>query len=104
MVAVGDTVLYRLSPNDCHRIGEAAARHGWGNSPSPGDVVPLIVVRVWPDEYRGTGWVQRGPSGEKIVPESAVGVNGQAILDGNDSLWICSAPQHSSAVGCWTYR
>ena len=46
-----------------------------GNPASAGDVVPLLIVRIWPDEY--------GPG--------QPGVNGQAFLDGNDSLWITSA-------------
>ena len=45
-----------------------------GNPASAGDVVPLLIVRIWPDEY--------GPG--------QPGVNGQAFLDGNDSLWITS--------------
>ena len=46
-----------------------------GNTAYAGDIVPLLIVRVWPDEY--------GPG--------QPGVNGQAFLDGNDSLWITSA-------------
>ena len=40
-----------------------------GNVAREGDTFPLIVVRVWPHNS----------------------VNGQLILDGNDSLWIMSA-------------
>jgi len=45
-----------------------------GNTPSAGDVLPLMIVRVWPDEG--------GPG----IP----GVNGQVMLDGNDVLWVTS--------------
>ncbi|HEV2709132.1 MAG TPA: hypothetical protein VGU67_02865 [Edaphobacter sp.] len=40
-----------------------------GNDAVEGDVVPLIVVRCW----------------------SETAVNGQALLDGNDQLWVISA-------------
>lgn len=57
-----------------------------GNPASAGDVVPLVVVRVWPNEY-GEG-----------VP----GVNGQAFLDGNDALWITSA-REGTEPGTWAW-
>ena len=40
-----------------------------GNTAAEGDVVPLVVVRCW----------------------SETCVNGQALLDGNDQLWVSSA-------------
>ena len=59
-----------------------------GNPASAGDVVPLLIVRVWPDEY--------GPG--------QPGVNGQAFLDGNDSLWITSADESSEPKqGKWNW-
>lgn len=42
-----------------------------GNRVSPGEVYPMIIVRIW-----GT------------TPESSV--NGQVLLDGNDTLWVTS--------------
>jgi hypothetical protein len=74
---VGRIVLYTLTEENCATIrdkreGSASAA---GNNPQAGDVVPFIVVRVWKDEG--------GPGVD--------GVNGQAILDGNDSLWVTSA-------------
>lgn len=57
-----------------------------GNTASAGDVVPLVVVKVWPNEY-GEG-----------VP----GVNGQAFLDGNDALWITSAKE-GTEPGTWAW-
>ncbi len=46
-----------------------------GNTASEGDVLPMMICRVWPDEYS----------------EGIPGVNGQVFLDGNDALWITSA-------------
>lgn len=72
-IAPGRIVLYKLKVSDLARINADRASdplHRKGNAPMPGDVVPLIVVRVWPD-----------------------GVNGQAILDGTDTLWVTSASQ-----------
>lgn len=45
-----------------------------GNIAREGDHYPMIVVRVWDNEF-GEG-----------VP----GVNGQVFLDGNDQLWVTS--------------
>ncbi len=57
-----------------------------GDCASPGEVVPLIIVRVWPDEF-GAG---------------KPGVNGQAILDGNDTLWVTSAAE-GTEPGQWSW-
>jgi hypothetical protein len=61
------------------RISESkwplGAQAHMGNHASEGDVLPMIICRIWPDEY-----------GEGIP-----GVNGQLFLDGNDCLWITSA-------------
>jgi|SRR6185295_17620193 len=105
-VTTGRTVLYTLSESDAQAINrrrtngssiaarmkaspaewpEGAQAH-IGNSASAGDVVPLVVVRVWPHEF-GEG-----------VP----GVNGQALLDGNDTLWITSAKE-GSEPGTWAW-
>lgn len=43
-----------------------------GNGAHPGQVYPLIITRVWGDE-------------------STSAVNGQVMLDGNDTLWVTSA-------------
>ena len=64
----------------------AGAQAHIGNTASAGDVVPLVVVKVWPNEY-GDG-----------VP----GVNGQAFLDGNDALWIASAKE-GTEPGTWAW-
>jgi len=62
----------------------AGAQAHIGNTVSAGEEYPLVVVRVWPDEF-GSG-----------VP----GVNGQVILDGNDCLWVTSVGEGPNA-GQW---
>lgn len=76
---------------------DGAVRHV-GNPVGEGSVIPLIVTAVWPEEFQG-GWLSNHQPGTEY--ESPVGVNGQALLDGNDSLWVTSAPQHSQRSGCW---
>ena len=98
----GRIVLYTLSANDAVQInrrrtsGESIAarikEEKWplgaqahiGNTASEGDVVPLLVVQVWPDEC--------GPGSH--------GVNGQAFLDGNDQLWVTSVCE-GTGPGTW---
>jgi hypothetical protein len=81
----GRIVLYKLSESDCQRItlqreasqysvrpvgspGTFTGQLRIGNTPNPGDVVPAIVVTAWTSEM----------------------FNGQALLDGNDALWLTS--------------
>ena len=64
----------------------AGAQAHIGNTAAAGDVVPLVVVRVWPNEF-----------GEGIP-----GVNGQAFLDGNDALWVTSA-REGTEPGTWAW-
>lgn len=80
------------------RLWPSGAQRHVGNNVAEGTVVPLIVTAVWPKEYEGGHLSHHDP---ETKYESAYGVNGQAILDGNDSLWVCSAPQHSTLPGCW---
>jgi hypothetical protein len=109
----GRIVLYVLSANDADAINrrrttgaEIAKRmgmdvwgdkngepiHGWpagaqahiGNPASELDTYPMMIVRVWPDEF--------GPG----VP----GVNGQVFLDGNDVLWVTSV-REGTEPGTW---
>lgn len=84
---VGRIVLYSLSAQDAEEInrrrGHASAnlkehrersdgsQIHTGNSVAGGDIYPLIITRVW------------GPD-----PTSAV--NGQLMLDGNDTYWVTS--------------
>ena len=78
---IGRIVHYRLSAVDVGEINRrrngdphspswpSGAQAHVGNYVNPGEVVPMIVAKVW------------GPDC----------INGQAILDGNDSLWVTSA-------------
>jgi hypothetical protein len=121
--STGRIVHYRLTHADATIINkqrvqarqhladhvESGAQSREGNQHRAGDVVPLIVVRVWPDEYNVKGKVCRDytagtPDGdiEWSYPLSTFGVNGQAILDGNDSIWITSAPQ-GQFNGSWDW-
>jgi hypothetical protein len=54
-----------------------------GNSAKEGDVYPMMITRVW------------SPS-----PVPSTPVNGQVFLDGNDTLWVTSAPQ-GTGNGQW---
>ena len=76
-----------------------------GNRHVVGDIVPLLVVRVWPDEFVPESSVCRDyvPGDEPLFdfPLSGVGVNGQAFLDGNFTLHVCSAPE-GEFNGGWT--
>lgn len=87
---IGRIVHYTLSDLDVQRINEQRdmreSRQRNFNVSSFGEIVPLIVVRVWADEY--------GPG----IP----GVNGQAFLDGADSLWVTSAKEGTGA-GEWSW-
>lgn len=89
---IGRIVHYTLSEADAAAVNRRrddaiAARHNpstvdtrpkptgeqvhTGNRVNAGDVFPMIIVRTW-----GT------------TPESSV--NGQVLLDGNDTLWVTS--------------
>jgi len=62
----------------------AGAQAHVGNPAAAGDHVPMIVVVVW----------SAGPHGGTV--------NGQAFLDGNDSLWVTSATHDpDGAQGTW---
>lgn len=104
-ITTGRTVLYTLTEDNAAQINRrrtdsasirermradpkqwpAGAQAHIGNHASVGDVVPLVVVKVWPREYD---------------PED--GVNGQAILDGNDVLWVTSAKE-GTGPGTWAW-
>lgn len=56
---------------DWHRQEKTGAQVHIGNSVSVGQVFPMIITRVWGNH-----------------PGSAV--NGQVLLDGNDTLWVTS--------------
>jgi hypothetical protein len=91
---IGRIVHYTLSQQDAeqvnrrrsdsqshiaeHRDNSNGVQIHFGNSVSTGDVYPLIITRVWGS-----------------TPESAV--NGQVLLDGNDSLWVTSVVEGDAA-------
>lgn len=95
----GRIVHYRLTEQDCTEINRRrtdSKRHfadntgdapGWqahvGNRANPGEVMPLMIVRAWPGGR----------------------VNGQVTLDGNDSLWVCSAGEgHMDGQWNWPVK
>jgi hypothetical protein len=68
LITPGRIVLYRIHEYDLQ------GRTFKGNTPYPGDIVPLIVVRVWKNEF-----------GDQP------GINGQLILDSSEgTLWVTS--------------
>jgi len=119
---IGRTVLYRLTRPDVIEINwrrvrahehlaefrATGAQWHEGNQAHRGDIVPLVITRVWPYEYNPDTTVCRDYMAEHeddIVwsnPLSHWGVNGQAILDGNDHLWVTSAPEGQfNGAWCW---
>lgn len=68
---------YSLTEQDVEKINDQRARSEGklrGNGVMVGEQYPMIVVREW--------------SAETYPPNGAV--NGQVILDGNDTLWVTS--------------
>lgn len=88
----GRIVQYVLSASDADEINRrrVAKTHepGWpagaqahtGNRALEGDVLPMVVCRVW--------------------HESLVSVNGQVFLDGNDTFWATSRHE-GTEPGTW---
>lgn len=90
-----------------HRQRSDGSQIHVGNQHSAGDVVPLLIVRVWEGEYSSDSSVCLDyPAGDSELewsfPKSHWGVNGQAFLDGNDTLWITSAPE-GEFNGAWEW-
>ena len=101
---VGRIVHYRLTAQDVETIERNRKKSDGvqhGNSPNAGEAMPMIVCTVWPREYEGNAHLARHEPGTKY--EGPEGVNGQVLLDGNDSLWVTSAPQHATLHGCWSW-
>jgi hypothetical protein len=105
---MGRLVFFRLTAEQAETISrrraKAAAgvidlRDSLGNPVAVGSVVPMVITAVWANEYPPGGRLSEHAEG--TFYESTWGVNGQAFLDGNDSLWVCSAPQHRELAGCW---
>ena len=79
-----DQINKRRDDSKKHFADNTGDAPGWiahiGNTARGGALVPLVVVQVWPDDL----------------------VNGQAILDGNDSLWVTAVKQ-GHMPGQWTW-
>lgn len=58
-----------------------------GNPAREGDIVPMLICKVW--------------SQPRVLPAADCAVNGQAFLDGNDTLWVTSAKQ-GTLPGQWS--
>lgn len=102
MITIGRIVFYRLTQDDVDAIqrrrtnsaliAKALEAGNWpegaqahiGNPVNAGEIVPLMVTQVWPNEY--------GPDFH--------GINGQCLLDGNDSLWVTSIKE-GEEPGTW---
>lgn len=106
---VGHVVCYTLTADDAaqinrrrttsREIGFLLNRSDWpkgaqahiGSHASAGETVPLIVTGSACEESKG--WL----------------VNGQAMLDGTDTLWVQNVPQHtanldvSGTPGAWSW-
>ena len=96
-IQLGDIVLYQLTKDDAEiinrryrhashnqdlmRVSKTGYQAHFGNAVGEGTVVVLIVTQVW----------------------SSTCINGQAILDSNDSLWVTSACKGEDP-GYWSYR
>lgn len=82
---IGRIVHYTLNASDVASIGQhrtLAEGAKVGNEPREGDVVPMLIVRPW-------------------GATEASAVNGQAFLDGNDTLWVMSRAQ-GDGPGYWS--
>lgn len=120
---IGRVVHYRLTRSDAqeanrrrvdavnhyaeHRANANGVQVHVGNQHAAGDTVPLLIVRVWPQEYLADqsvccDYLPGDSEPEWSFPASHFGINGQAFLDGNDTLWITSAPQ-GDFNGSWDW-
>lgn len=81
--SIGRIVHYTLTEGNAKQItrlridsgvGSSFARVG--NTPSAGEVYPMLITRLWTDN-----------------PDQHSVVQGQVFLDGNDSLWVTSVKQ-----------
>lgn len=95
-ITPGRIVLYRLNSFDAETINKrrADAAHSMGyhqaqadgsqvhvgNEVRSGEVFPFVVTRVWSAGY----------------------VNGQVLLDGNDTLWVTSVAE-GEGERCWAW-
>lgn len=80
---IGHVVILTISEEQAKKINEHRAVNSrvlGGNVAQAGEQYPLIVTAVWSESC----------------------LNGQAMLDGNDTLWITSA-QQGDAHGQWRW-
>lgn len=85
-VSIGRIVHYRLTEQDAAELEQQRTdKRIRANSHRAGDVVPMLVVRVWPDETRAAGLI-----------------NGQAFIDGAGSLWVTSV-RDGTEPGTWSW-
>ena len=96
-IQLGDIVLYQLTKDDAENINRrySHASHNqdlmricktgyqahFGNAVGEGIVVAMIITKVWSD----------------------ICINGQTILDGNDSLWVTNVSK-GEGPGYWGHR
>lgn len=71
-----ETINHRRADAEVHRDYHRANANGVqvhvGNAVLPGQTYPMVITRVWGDQ-------------------SSSAVNGQVLLDGNDTYWATSA-------------
>lgn len=82
-VSLGRVVLYTLTVREADEVNrrrDFSANNHYGNKASPGDVYPMVIVKVWDDQS----------------------VNGQVHLDGNDLHWVTSVTDGIGG-GHWTW-
>lgn len=88
MLRLGQTLMYRLSLDDLQRVAETRGTGGdgpLGSAPFVGQVVPLVVTRILLEH----------------VGENQHAVNGQALLDGPDRLWVTTV-REGDEPGQWS--
>lgn len=97
--SIGRTVHYTLDEHDANQVNRrrndalqntaARAADGaqvhTGNRAAAGQVFPLVITRVFADPA-------------DVTEQTAV--NGQVLLDGNDTLWVTSRTQ-GEGLGRW---
>jgi len=94
-IVEGRIVHYVLNELDTERIIEQRERQtgasgvvsiAAGNLPKAGEHVAMMIVRVFPH----------------VIGNDDSGINGQCLLDGNDSLWVTSRKfDEGKSPGTW---
>lgn len=70
--------------HDFGRIANDGRQIHYGNVAREGDILPMLIVRVW--------------SIDETAKDTDL-VNGKVELDGNDVLWVTSSAQAQSEIG-----